>query len=73
MQVPLPDLQPFLWRRGGAPNPIRVSQFPEGQGALVDTPGHTRPEEVQDDAKVFDIGGVDGNRTRELRRDRRKE
>lgn len=39
-----------------------------------DTPtGHTRPGEEQDDADLFEIGGVDGTRTRDLRRDRRKE
>ena len=32
-----------------------------------DTPA---PEEEQDDARLFENGGVDGTRTRDLRRDR---
>jgi hypothetical protein len=40
------------------------------------TTGHrdtSAPDEEQDDANLFKIGGVDGTRTRDLRRDRRKE
>ena len=33
----------------------------------TDTPA---PDEEQDDAKLFENGGVDGTRTRDLRRDR---
>ena|SRR5712691_5056831 len=36
---------------------------------IGDTPA---PEEEQGDANLFKIGGVDGTRTRDLRRDRRK-
>jgi hypothetical protein len=45
--------------RGGVPSPARS-----------DTPA---PEEEDDDVNLFENGGVDGTRTRDLRRDRRKE
>ena len=41
------------------------------QVLVGDTPTDTpAPEEEQDDANLFKIGGVDGTRTRDLRRDR---
>ena len=41
------------------------------QVLLSDTPAVTpAPVEEQDDAKLFENGGVDGTRTRDLRRDR---
>ena len=41
------------------------------QVLLSDTPTDTpAPEEEQDDANLFENGGVDGTRTRDLRRDR---
>jgi hypothetical protein len=41
------------------------------QVLIGDTPTDTpAPEEEQNDANLFEIGGVDGTRTRDLRRDR---
>ena len=41
------------------------------QVLLGDTPTDTlAPDEDEDDAKLFQDGGVDGTRTRDLRRDR---